>query len=97
NFYVEVRNDGYLIPDQYKEKIFEPFFRIKETEKEAGTGIGLPLVRSLVELHKGEIFLKTSPDSLNIFIVSLPIHQDVEINLHQVERTTPQPRIQAEM
>lgn len=97
NFYVEVRNDGYLIPDQYKEKIFEPFFRIKETEKEAGTGIGLPLVRSLVELHKGEIFLKTSPDSLNIFIVSLPIHQDVEINLHQVERTTPQPRIHAEM
>ena len=80
-FHIEVRNDGYIIPEQYKEKIFEPFYRIKETEKEAGTGIGLPLARSLAQLHNGQIVMKTSDDNLNIFLLSLPIHQETEINL----------------
>jgi len=78
-FNIEIRNDGYIIPAQYKEKIFEPFFRIKETEKEAGTGIGLPLSRSLAQLHKGSLELKTSIEGFNIFLLSLPIHQEREI------------------
>lgn len=77
-FNIEIRNDGYLIPAEYKDKIFEPFFRIKETEKEAGTGIGLPLSRSLTQLHKGSLELKTSVDGFNIFLLSLPIHQEKE-------------------
>ncbi len=80
-FHIEVRNDGYTIPLQFKEKIFEPFFRIKETEKESGTGIGLPLARSLAQLHHGTLCLKTSDDGQNIFLLSLPIHQDTTINL----------------
>ncbi|HEU5366726.1 MAG TPA: response regulator, partial [Hanamia sp.] len=83
SFNIEVRNDGYTIPEQYKEKIFEAFYRIKETEKEAGTGIGLPLARSLAQLHNGSIALKTSDDKQNIFLLSLPIHQETEINLHK--------------
>ncbi|HEY5463858.1 MAG TPA: two-component regulator propeller domain-containing protein [Hanamia sp.] len=84
-FNIEVRNDGYIIPEQYKEKIFEAFYRIKETEKEAGTGIGLPLARSLSQLHNGSIVIKTSDDNQNIFLLSLPIHQETEINLHKTE------------
>lgn len=84
-FNIEVRNDGYIIPEQYKEKIFEAFYRIKETEKEAGTGIGLPLSRSLAQLHNGSITLKTSDDNQNIFLLSLPIHQETEINLYKAE------------
>lgn len=80
-FHIEVRNDGYTIPLQFKEKIFEPFFRMKETEKESGTGIGLPLARSLAQLHHGTLCLKTSDDGQNIFLLSLPIHQDTTINL----------------
>ncbi|MGN6533767.1 MAG: hybrid sensor histidine kinase/response regulator transcription factor [Ginsengibacter sp.] len=82
-FNIEVRNDGHIISEQHKDKIFEPFFRIKETEKEAGTGIGLPLARSLAQLHKGDIILKTSPERENIFLLSLPIHQETEINLNK--------------
>ncbi len=85
SFNIEVRNDGYLIPEAYKEKIFDTFYRIKETEKEAGTGIGLPLARSLAQLHNGSISLKTSVDKQNIFLLSLPIHQETEINLHKTE------------
>jgi ligand-binding sensor domain-containing protein/signal transduction histidine kinase/DNA-binding response OmpR family regulator len=84
-FSVEVRNDGFQIPEAYSEKIFEPFYRIKETEKEAGTGIGLPLSRSLAVLHKGGLELKNNNGQENIFLLSLPIHQEIEIDFARHE------------
>ncbi|HEY2727374.1 MAG TPA: response regulator, partial [Parafilimonas sp.] len=84
-FYIEFKNDGFIIPYDLKEKIFEPFYRVKQTEKFAGTGIGLPLSRSLAELHKGKLELKQSQNEQNIFLLSIPIHQDTEINLDDYE------------
>jgi len=81
-FTVEIKNDGFIIPHDQKEKIFEPFYRIKETEKQSGTGIGLPLSRSLAELHKGILDLKKPENNENIFVLTLPIHQEKEFNLH---------------
>ena len=68
---IEITNDGFVVPDDMKEKIFEPFFRLKETAKQKGTGIGLSLARSLVELHKGHLFMRKS-EKRNVFIMSLP-------------------------
>jgi DNA-binding response OmpR family regulator len=68
-----------------KERIFEPFFRLKQTEKHAGAGIGLPLSRSLAELHKGTLQLKESSDAFNNFYLSIPIHQQNEIDLGEYE------------
>jgi ligand-binding sensor domain-containing protein/signal transduction histidine kinase len=76
-FTIEVKNDGYIIPEEMKEKIFEPFFRLKETEKQKGTGIGLALSRSLTLLHNGTLDLKTATDGMNTFFVSIPLHQAV--------------------
>ena len=70
---VEVENDGLAIPDDMKEKIFEPFVRLKETQKRQGTGIGLALAKSLTELHKGKLFIRTSPEGNNIFEITLPL------------------------
>jgi ligand-binding sensor domain-containing protein/signal transduction histidine kinase/DNA-binding response OmpR family regulator len=84
-FNIEIRNDGYIIPYSLKEKIFEPFYRAKETEKQSGTGIGLPLARSLAELHKGVLDLKHPQNNLNVFLLTLPIHQDNEISFHNYE------------
>lgn len=75
-FTIEVKNDGYLIPVEMKEKIFEPFFRLKETEKQKGTGIGLALSRSLTQLHKGLLGLKEPENNMNVFFVSIPFHQN---------------------
>ncbi len=86
-FNIEFRNDGYIIPEEYKDKIFEPFFRLEHNSKEAGTGIGLPLSRSLTELHKGTLELKNSGENTNIFLLSIPIHQDNEINLTDYDTT----------
>ncbi|RYE36239.1 MAG: response regulator [Sphingobacteriaceae bacterium] len=82
NFSVEIRNDGHIIPQEMSEKIFEPFFRLKETEKHVGTGIGLSLSRSLAELHKGFLALKKPNGELNVFTLTLPIHQEKEFNLY---------------
>ncbi|MEO5594172.1 MAG: two-component regulator propeller domain-containing protein [Chitinophagaceae bacterium] len=70
---IEISNDGYTIPPEMKEKIFEPFYRLKETIRQKGTGIGLALARSLVELHNGRLFLKETKDGLNTFVLDLPV------------------------
>jgi DNA-binding response OmpR family regulator len=82
-FNIEVKNDGFTIPYELKEKIFEPFYRIKETEQQPGTGIGLSLSRSLAELHKGVLDLQKPINGLNVFKLTLPIHQDNEMSFQQ--------------
>jgi len=76
-FTIEVKNDGYLIPAEMNEKIFEPFFRLKETEKQKGTGIGLALSRSLTQLHNGLLGLKEPEDAMNVFFISIPLQQNL--------------------
>ena len=77
HFSIEVRNDGYLIPREMKQKIFQPFYRLKETQAKAGSGIGLALSKSLTDLHNGKIFLNDFEEGayLNIFTLSLPLQQ----------------------
>jgi ligand-binding sensor domain-containing protein/signal transduction histidine kinase/DNA-binding response OmpR family regulator len=81
SFKIEFKNDGYIIPPEMKEKIFEPFYRLKQTEKYSGTGIGLSLARSLAELHKGYLELKDPDNNCNTFLLSIPIHQETEIDM----------------
>ncbi|AHM62245.1 signal transduction histidine kinase [Flammeovirgaceae bacterium 311] len=93
-FVIEIRNDGHLIPYEMKQKIFEPFFRLKQSENELGTGIGLSLSRSLAELHKGTLGLKQAQSDLNIFVLNLPLHQDNEFTFYDdqlAEANSPEP------
>ena len=80
-FTIKLMNDGNVIPFDMREKVFETFFRMKEAEKQSGTGIGLPLSRYLAELHKGSLTLLPPEDGMNIFALVLPIHQDIEFNI----------------
>jgi ligand-binding sensor domain-containing protein/signal transduction histidine kinase/DNA-binding response OmpR family regulator len=80
-FHIEFNNDGLIIANDKKEKIFEPFYRLEANQKEEGTGIGLSLARSLTELHKGKLELKHRNLKQNVFLLSLPIHQDYEMDL----------------
>lgn len=70
--YIEFENDGFKIPNEKREKIFEPFYRLNESKQE-GTGIGLALARSLTELINGDLYLKETTDSSIIFVLCLPI------------------------
>ena len=69
NHIITVGNDGPPIPSEIIEKIFEPFFTTKARGE--GTGLGLNIVRKIIEKHKGTIICQ-SEDSLTKFIVSLP-------------------------
>ena len=80
-FHVEFSNDGLMISNENKDRIFEPFYRIEANQKQEGTGIGLPLARSLAELHKGKLEIKQQDMQHNTFLLSLPIHQDYEMDL----------------
>ena len=75
-FTIEIKNDGYLVPFEMKEKIFEPFFRLEATAKQKGTGIGLALSRSLAQLHKGVLDIKQPENSLNVFYLTMPVNQE---------------------
>jgi len=83
-FSIEIRNNGHIVPYEMREKIFEPFFRLKESEKQIGTGIGLSLSRSLTGLHKGVLVLSKPVDDLNTFLLTLPVHQDEEFDLYNI-------------
>ena len=74
-FTIEFRNDGFLIPYDMRDKIFEPLFRLKETRKQKGSGIGLALCHSLVQLHKGILVLKEADKNFNVFSLTLPMTQ----------------------
>ncbi|KFF06388.1 hybrid sensor histidine kinase/response regulator transcription factor [Flavobacterium reichenbachii] len=78
-----VKNDGNLIPKNLKNKIFEPFFRILGSETQTGTGIGLSLAHSLTELHNGTLKLQFLDDSLNTFVLQLPLRQQSEFHLYK--------------
>ena len=78
-FILRVKNDGYLVPDDMKEKIFEPFYRIQETESQTGTGIGLALARSLARLHGGTLTLEPAENNMNVFSLTLPTQLENEL------------------
>ncbi len=67
-------NDGRVVPLEMREEIFKPFVQYKAgvLHSVSGTGIGLPLARSLAELHGGTLCMVDSMES-NQFLLSLPI------------------------
>lgn len=79
-FLLIVENDGHLIGENLKEKIFEPFYQIKDGEKGYagnGSGLGLPLAKGLAQMHDGSLIYQVSPDgAANRFILSLPLKVD---------------------
>lgn len=74
---IEVSDDGIGIPLKSQEKIFTRFYQATNSkENNTGSGIGLSLVKSLVELHKGTIVVESKPNVGSTFTVEIPISRD---------------------
>lgn len=70
--HIAIYNKGQQIPAEYLHHIFEPFFRVDATRAEKGFGLGLPLAKKIVQLHKGEITVSSSKDGGSTFTIILP-------------------------
>ena len=67
---VYVKDYGPGIPDEYKRKIFQRFERVEE--KEEGKGLGLAIVRRIVEMHNGKVWVEDNKPTGSIFYVEIP-------------------------
>lgn len=69
-FYVEIKDSGAGIPEEYLDKIFEPFFSTKKARH--GTGLGLSLAKRIIQAHDGQILVESAPDQGTRFMIILP-------------------------
>ncbi|MCX6578686.1 MAG: ATP-binding protein [Candidatus Aminicenantes bacterium] len=65
---IKIKDNGPGIPEDIKEKIFKPFFTTKTT----GTGLGLAMVKRVIEAHAGNIFFQSGPKG-TLFIIEIPL------------------------
>ncbi len=69
---IHIQDNGKGIKAELADKIFEPFF----TARAQGTGLGLAVVKSVANAHKGDVFLLSKPDEGAHFCIKLPVFQE---------------------
>lgn len=69
--HISVRDTGGGIPEEIQDRIFEPFFTTKIAGE--GTGLGLDIVKKIVEKHEGQIEFESETGVGTTFIISLPL------------------------
>ncbi len=87
--YLEVTfsDTGHGIPNNLKEKVFEPFFSTKTAEK--GTGMGLAMVYGIVKNHGGFVLLEDREGGGAVFKIFLPLLQQEEALLQPMDLKRP--------
>ena len=75
NVRVDIIDNGFGIAEKHIDKIFDRFYRVKDenTRYITGTGLGLPIVKGLVDSLKGSITIRSKPGEGSTFSVFLPV------------------------
>ncbi|KNF09570.1 sensor histidine kinase TodS [Gottschalkia purinilytica] len=89
---ISVKDTGIGIPDDMKDKIFERFRQVDTSlrRKAEGSGIGLSIVKSIIELHGGSIKVKSELEKGSEFIIELPtntVYNDVQYEVNDTSDT----------
>ena len=73
--YLSVEDTGNGIPEELRERVFEPFFRVDKSRSRelGGVGLGLALVHEIVRVHDGSITVRSNPSGGTVFDVILPL------------------------
>jgi two-component system, OmpR family, sensor kinase len=73
--FIEVADGGAGIPAQEQQRIFDDLYRGENARETEGSGLGLALARRIVQLHSGEIFLRSDPAQGRgtVFTIRLPV------------------------
>jgi two-component system phosphate regulon sensor histidine kinase PhoR len=70
---ISVEDNGVGIPAEDISKIFEPFYRGRNTKNEKGIGLGLSLVKQVVDLHGGKIKVQSELGKGSLFSIIIPV------------------------
>lgn len=72
--FIRVRDNGNGIAEQYRESVFQPFFRVDKSRSReyGGVGLGLALVREIALLHGGRVLAEESTENGTVMLVILP-------------------------
>ena len=82
HYLLRIEDNGIGFDEKYTDRIFTVFQRLHGKDRYEGTGIGLAVVRKIVERHGGTIVASSSPGKGATFLVTLPIHygtKEIEI------------------
>lgn len=82
-----VRDNGIGIPEEDQERVFEPFGKVEDSFVRSfeGIGLGLPIVKSLVEMHQGRIELNSHPGQGTLVQIHLPADRIITEEFHYLE------------
>ena len=72
---IEIEDNGIGFEENYLDRIFTIFQRLHSVEQYEGTGIGLAIVKKIVENHHGLIDARSVPEKGSTFIIVLPLQQ----------------------
>jgi len=72
NVIVQFKNHGDIITEEEAKNIFQPFYRSVNASPIEGFGLGLPLAKRIINLHKGDIKVQSSPGTGTVFTIVLP-------------------------
>ncbi|AJI67657.1 histidine kinase-, DNA gyrase B-, and HSP90-like ATPase family protein [Francisella tularensis subsp. holarctica] len=73
-YIIEIADQGIGINNENTDKIFERFFHEEKSRSQTGNGLGLALVKKIIQLHDGDIIAQNNkPQGLKM-IISLPLH-----------------------
>lgn len=74
HIYLAITNTGKGIPKKELEKVFDRFYKVDQSRSTdtKSTGLGLYLVKSIINLHNGTISVESEPDSFTRFTIKLP-------------------------
>ena len=75
---LEVQDSGYGIPDELQKNLFQPFYRAKtkDTANIPGTGLGLHLVKNIIERHQGQMIFSSTYGEGSTFGFALQIAEE---------------------
>ena len=74
-FSIEVKDNGKGMNEEELKKIFKPFYQASENKP--GTGIGLSIVKGIVEAHHGQVNVTSQPGKGSSFIITLPENKKI--------------------
>lgn len=94
---IEIVDTGKGIPQEHLSHIFDRFYQVASSKAESGgigSGVGLHLVKSLVELHKGNIVVESKVGIGTRFTIDLPLSVENYLSSEKVNETTQESRFQ---